>query len=264
MNLEILLSCMHQRDFSVVFQSHIQSDVIVINQCDETKYDDMVFFNEKNESYKARMFSTTERGLSRSRNMAIKNATGDICLLCDDDEILVDDYANTIIQAFEAHPNIDILAFIVNAPHKSSYPKKAKNVGYVSAMKISSWQIAFRRTSIVANNIRFDEKMGSGTGNGGGEENKFLFDCLKKKLKIRYIPYLIASVSQTDSKWFRGYTNEYFYNRGYSNRRLLGVSLAWLYGLYFSVVKYGEYKVDNTFWNALTYQLKGVFKKCNS
>lgn len=260
MTLEVLISCMHQKDASIIQRTNIQGDVLVINQCDENKIEEFDFKNKKGENCHVRIIYTKERGLSKSRNMAIRYAKGDICLICDDDEILVDDYDNIIIQVFEAHPDIDIVAFIVNAPHKNSYPKKAKNVGYVGAMKISSCQIAFRRNSIVEHGIRFDEKMGSGTGNGGGEENRFLFDCLGKGLKIRFCPQLIASISQTESNWFHGFTNDYFYNKGWSNRRLLGLFWAWCYAFYFSIVKYKKYKCDNTFWGSLYFQLKGTFK----
>lgn len=48
--------------------------------------------------------------------------------------------------------------------------------------------------------------MGSGTGNGGGEENRFLLDCRKAGFKMFYIPKVIASIGKGDSKWFKGYT----------------------------------------------------------
>ena len=64
MTLEVLLSCMHQEDDSLVHQSGITGDVVVINQCSRTDY------REYPTQYGlARMYSTTERGLTRSRNM---------------------------------------------------------------------------------------------------------------------------------------------------------------------------------------------------
>ena len=260
MILEVLISCMNQKNMDLIKRSNIQIDVVVINQCSINKRYKYSFSDRFGNECRAFVIHTSERGLSNSRNMAIFNAKGDICLLCDDDEVLVDNYVDIIIRAFNDYPDIDIFAFIVNAPHKQLYSKREKNIGYIGAMKISSWQIAFRRKSIIDNNIQFDESMGSGTGNGGGEEIRFLFDCLQKGLKIRYCPIKIASVSQTDSKWFDGFTNKYFLNRGWSNRRILGLPLAWCYALYFSVKNYPKYHSDNTFWNALYYQLKGTFK----
>lgn len=261
MTLEVLISCMHQANMSIIERTNVQSNVLVINQCTVDKRESFEFLNTKNRVCKANIFHTTERGLSRSRNMALYNAQSDICLICDDDEVLENDYVETIIQSFEQHPAMDVLTFMVHSPRKFSYPDKEKDVGYIGAMKTASWQIAFRRDSIVKNRIVFDEKMGSGTGNGGGEENKFLFDCLKRGLKIRYIPRLIASVKQTESQWFNGFTNEYFYNKGWTNRRLLGLPLAWCYIVFFSVMRHKKYGKDNTFLNSLYYQLKGTFKQ---
>ena len=260
MNLNVLLSCMCQENMDIIQHSNVQSDVVVINQCLVDKRENSMFSDSMGNQHSATIIHTTERGLSNSRNMAIANAIGDICLFCDDDEILENGYTDIIVQSFRKNTSVDILAFIIEAPHKRSYPKKEKNVGYIGAMKISSCQIAFRRKSVVDNNIEFDKLMGSGTGNGGGEEIRFLFDCLRKGLKIKYCPVKIASVAQTDSKWFDGFTNKYFLNRGWSNRRILGLPLACCYALYFSVKNYPKYRSDNTFWNALYYQLRGSFK----
>lgn len=261
MKLEVLISCMHQKDASIIQRTNIQSDVLVINQCDENKVEEFDFKNKKGENCHARIIYTQERGLSKSRNMAIRNAKGDICLLCDDDELFEDDYVQTIIRAFEENPKTAVITFLVLLPNKNKYASKEKNIGYIGAMRAHSVEIAFRRKSILDKGICFDELMGSGTGNGGGEEIKFLFDCLSNGLKIRYCPTKIASVAQTDSKWFDGFTNKYFLNRGWSNRRILGLPLACCYALYFSVKNHPKYRLDNTFWNALYYQLKGTFKQ---
>lgn len=34
MTLNILISCMHQKDASIIKRSNVQSDVVVVNQCD--------------------------------------------------------------------------------------------------------------------------------------------------------------------------------------------------------------------------------------
>lgn len=260
MKLELLISCMHQKDASIITRSNVDSDVVVINQCDIDKKENFNFFNRNGVSCKTIIISTTERGLSRSRNMAISNATGDICLICDDDETLVDGYNDIIINAFQKHPEASVITFALDYKNKK-FPLKEKKVGYFRAMKTNSIQIAFRRDQILKKSIQFDVTMGSGTGNGGGEEVRFLFDCLKKGLKIRYIPEIIASVANNGSQWFQGFTDKYFLDRGWSNRRLLGLPLACCYALYFSMKNYSIYRSDNTFWNALRYQLKGSFEK---
>ena len=118
MKLEILLSCMHQKDFSIVEKSCITGDVLIINQADTDA------FVEQNESGQhIRMLTTTERGLSRSRNMAIENACGDVCLLCDNDEIFYHDYEANILATFHRLQDADIILFdFENLPH--TFPDK--------------------------------------------------------------------------------------------------------------------------------------------
>lgn len=45
MNIEVLISCMYQNDSSIISRSNIQSDVIVINQCDNNSIDTFNFKN---------------------------------------------------------------------------------------------------------------------------------------------------------------------------------------------------------------------------
>ncbi|WP_455634501.1 glycosyltransferase [Parabacteroides sp.] len=259
MKLEVLISCMHQNDASIVERSNIQSDALIINQCDIDRVDFYEFFNKKGEKCKIRMISTTERGLSRSRNMAMKNAQGDACLICDDDEVMEDDYVEKIVSAFEEYPKEDILAFSLKHPTRK-YSSKSYPIGYFRSLRIGSYQIASPKSDLVTS-VSFCEKMGSGTGNGGGEENKFLIDCLRHGCKIRYVPKLIASVAQTDSQWFHGYTPKYMCDKGWAARRIMGLFWGYSYILYFVIGKYYIYKKDNGFFDSLIELHKGFFER---
>lgn len=166
MNFQVLLSCMEQKDFQIIEASNLKGiNTLIINQTKECC--------EHVESIdNAIMIYSHKKGLSNSRNLAIKNATGDICLLADDDEKFVDNVDKLILNAFESIPHADILIFkIVN------YPKKIKNsvhkMSQFELLKVSSIQIAFRIES-VRHIIGFDACLGAGTINGCGEENNFL------------------------------------------------------------------------------------------
>ena len=82
-SIELLISTMHQKDYSLLNKMNINSDAVVINQCDEDSYNE---FNLNGNHIV--WINSTERGLSKSRNLAIKNSNADVCLICDDDEIL--------------------------------------------------------------------------------------------------------------------------------------------------------------------------------
>lgn len=257
MKVEVLISCMYQNDFSIIQRSNVQTDALIINQCDIEKSEDCQFNNAEGKICHARMIYSKERGLSKSRNMAIRNATGDICLFCDDDEILETDYEAKIINSFKQYPEESILVFKINHP-KRVYSSKTYQIGFFKALRVCSWQIAFKRSQI---QTKFCEKMGSGTGNGGGEENKFLVDCLKKGLKIRYIPLLIASVSQTDSIWFHGYNSTYWINRGWVAKMIFGKIIGYLYIVYVLAIR--SHKIDSkNSWLRKAYWIhKGFFEE---
>jgi len=247
---------MHQTDTSIIERSNISSDTLIINQCNKNDYTEFLY----KEKYRVRMISTTERGLSRSRNMAIKNATGDICLICDDDAEFVESYKTIIEDAYILNPKADIIAFALIRKNKI-FPNKDFRVSYISALKISSVQISFKREDVLNKGVLFDVTMGSGTGNGGGEENKFLYECLKNKLKIYYQPQVIANVGQSESHWFHGYTLKYFIDKGWAFKKINGKFIGLLIGVRFTIVKYPLYKEDINFINALCSIIQGFFQK---
>lgn len=215
MKLEILMSCMHQSDDALIQRSAITGDAVVINQCDRDGYTEYDTPNGR-----ARMFFTKQRGLTKSRNAAIEKSEADICLLCDDDEVFVPGYEAKMIDAYEKLPQADVIIIkMVNRP--PSFADETIRLRFPKTMKVSSWQISFRRDSLVRTGVRFDELLGAGTGNGAEEELKFLRDCEKAGLQIWYVPVEIASVGQTESTWFQGFTEQFFVNRGATTREPL-------------------------------------------
>lgn len=259
--LEILLSCMHQTD-DIIKRSNIKCNATIVNQCDK---DDkrVISVDGKDNTCKIKWIDSTKRGLSRSRNMALNAASCDYCLISDDDEIFVDDVDKIIENTFRENPKSDILIFkLYNWNTKC--PSHTKNVGYIQAMRTASYQIAFRRAKIIESNISFDEEMGSGTGHGAGEECKFLFTCLRKGLRITFVPKTIATLlAGSESQWFSGYDNKYFFWHGWAIKRILGTPLAMTYALYTAVKKYRVYNENLSAISATKQMFKGIFYKNN-
>ena len=255
MKLEVLMSCMHQQDDTLVRLSRLTGDVVVINQCDCEGYAEY-----PSAAGTVRIFSTRQRGLTKSRNMAIRQATADICLLCDDDEIFLPNYEENILQAYNDLPQADLIILkISNRP--SSFPDKPMRLRFPQTLKVSSWQISFRRKRLLSAGIQFDELLGAGTGNGAEEELKFLTDCQKAGLSIYYVPVEIASVAQAESTWFHGFTETFFENRGATTRYILGLWLACIYALYYVIRKRSLYRGTISSWQALRAIFRGIRQK---
>ena len=256
MKLEVLVSTMNKEDLSLVNEMNIKSDVLIINQSPVVVKD-----LEVKKKFNARMLSFNEKGLSKSRNQALQNAQGDICLIADDDVRYHDDYVDKVINAHKEYVDYDIIVFAVpttNTDREKKYYRSKKRMGYVRSLKIASFEISFKRTSIIDNNIKFNEEFGAGSGQYSmGEENIFIYQCLKKGLKILYLPIEIGLVTHEESTWFFGYNEKYFMDKG-ACYAAMSPKFAHLIALQFAVRKYFIYKKSVTLRKACGKMFTGI------
>lgn len=264
-NVVVLVSCMHQNDTSILHKMNIQTDAVIVNQCNRDSVELIRTINKAGNEIIIKYINTTTRGLSNSRNMAINNVQNkhSICLLCDEDEVLYDNYVDLIIEGYKYHKYPDIVAFAIDwTGFGKKYSNTPHKLNYLRSLKVCSVQITFKIESIRCNNIVFDVLMGSGTGNGAGEENKFMMDCRKHHLSMMYYPNRIAYIDDANnqSQWFHGYDKQYFENFGWAARRIHpNFLLAFLYVLYYSIRKYNLYRESIPFFVALKLMIKGLF-----
>lgn len=108
MDLQVLVSTMHQVDHSLLEKMNISSDSIIINQCNRNEVENFQYCG-----FDIKFISYDERGIGLSRNNALMRASADICLFSDEDVKYVDDYKNIIVRAFEENPRADIIIFNV-------------------------------------------------------------------------------------------------------------------------------------------------------
>ena len=187
--------------------------------------------------------------------MAIRNADADICILCDNDVEYLEGYEDMILSSFEEHKEADIIVFFIKRPVrlKPNYPTERK-MDHLSVLKIFSPEIAFRRK--VFDELHFDEQFGAGARYFMGEENILLYDALRKKKTIIYVPKHIATLREEESTWFTGYCKELFITKGAgygAMSRWFSHVLIWQ----FALRKTGEYKDKVSFMDALKSMYKG-------
>ena len=83
MKVEVLASVMNASLRETVQHMNLQSDAVIINQCDRLGQEEMQISRENGEARTIRFYSFPDRGIGRSRNEAILRARGDICLFSD-------------------------------------------------------------------------------------------------------------------------------------------------------------------------------------
>ncbi len=210
MKLEILLSCMNQKDFSIIDNFNLRSDILIVNQCNENSYRE-----EIRNGFLCRMINTTKRGLSQSRNECLNNMNGDIGIICDDDVKYYDNYTEIILNAFTKLRDADIITFDIdkiNSREKSLKKLKIKKAPWYK--NYSSVTIAFKKEALKKNNIWFNLNFGSGSKYSSGEESLLLREANRKNMKIYEYPATIAKVDYSHSTWFSGYDENFFYDKG--------------------------------------------------
>ena len=211
MKLEVLMSCMNQNNFDLTKNMNLTTDILIINQTTENKYEERIVNGNKQ-----RMISNTQKGLSKSRNELLFNMNGDIGILCDDDVIYEKNYKEIILKAFKELKDADIIVFNINrvnskVTHRKLMTKIQKAPRY---RNYSSVQIAFKKESFYKNNLFFNINFGAGSKYSSGEEALILREANRKKLKIYEYPLTIATVDDTNSSWFTGYDKKFFYDKG--------------------------------------------------
>lgn len=213
MTLEVLVATISQDDFSLVKSMNISSNVIFANQNNMNKYEEYEF-----KGYKAKLISTSTKGVGKNRNIAILYSSADILLFADDDVCYNDGYKEAVIKAFEKWPKADAIAFGLDLTKNNKIVSKRRNkngrVYLWNSLRFGTCVLAIRRTSLQKYNIKFSELYGGGSIYSSGEDSLFIVDLLRKGGKLYASEYVLGTCSTDESTWFTGYHEKFFYDKG--------------------------------------------------
>ncbi|MBB69223.1 MAG: hypothetical protein CMC77_04010 [Flavobacteriaceae bacterium] len=189
-DFEILISTQSQTslDFLVPMfknQNYKDFNLLIVNQ----NFGSVDLVSE----YKnIRVFNSPEKGLAKSRNIAIKNALGTVCLFADDDVVYEKDFKEKIMSSHRIRPGSDIITFKMkdfNGNDFRDYPKHKlhdkKSLATANAVVIS-----FKKQAI-QNHVFFDTLFGLGSEFPTGDEYIFLRAALNKGKIITFEPTVI-------------------------------------------------------------------------
>ena len=221
MTLEILLATLGQKDDGVLSRMGISSACTVCNQGAE-RMESRCY--ERN-GHSVRWYDFPETGVGLNRNNALFRASGEICLLADDDVRYVDGYERVILDAFRAHPKADVILFQLYDPSGAlrSSETRVRRIHRYNCGRYGAVRIAFRRMSVLKNGISFHLLFGGGARYTAGEDTIFLRDCIRKGLVVISVPDPILHLTNDrPSTWFHGYDRKFFED--------LGVSYCYYYG----------------------------------
>lgn len=180
------------------------------------------------------------KGVTKSRNNAIKIATGDICIIADDDVSYTFEYIGNVLEFYENN-RADIVCFKINTgnnnPEYKNYPEKTLKIDGKTNYQPSSVEITFSLNSIKKNNLSFDERFGLGSWLNGGGERFFIEDALHKNMDVYFVPkYIVNHPYESTIKFFPKYHKRRNVQTGAIDARINGYLS--LVKPFFAVIRY--------------------------
>ena len=179
-------------------KSHNHEVIVLVQNSDESSY--------STEKLQGKLVELKCRGVAKSRNAAIKYASGKYLLFGDDDITFIEEGIAELISYFESHPGCSIiLAQTCDEFGKlrKVYPSKFKKLSKYNSAKAATYEMMIRIESIRSAGINFDENFGAGVENYLGDEYIFIADALNKGLKGVYLPTKVAihPSESSGSRW---------------------------------------------------------------
>ena len=201
MTLDILICSLNKgivRVEDVLLPENENIHYIISYQYTDERYLDLIpkFLKDRKD---VSLYKHLGQGLSANRNLAMEKATADLVMYADDDTHISSRILEIATNVFERDPQLDVAFFCASTytgkPLKA-YPIEEFDVNKMpESYSISAIEMICRRVK-VQGNIRFDERFGLGTKFlTCGEEEIWLEDAIKAKLKMRYFPTKIVETS---------------------------------------------------------------------
>lgn len=157
-------------------------DIIIVNQ---TSKDAIL-----RSSYSfIKVINSFEKGLSKSRNLALNNATAKWCLIADDDLVYVRGFDKIIeagINKYESSGVIIFKSLVKKQISRRKFPKKSKqHLNAFERFDVASFEMLLNRTNKQV--AFFNESFGLGSDEFlSGEEGIVMHDYLTKHREVSY------------------------------------------------------------------------------
>lgn len=254
MSVQLLISCVNENISELVQKMRLDGPAVIVNQCDEDKEERIQIFG-----YPVDVFYRNERGVGRSRNLALSKADTDICLFGDEDIVYAEGYGTLIEAEFAAHPEADGIMFQVEVdPSRKTYQNdEYGKVTLWNCGRYPAYSMAFRRQKLHDTGVTFSLLFGGGAPYSNGEDSLFIRQLIKAGMQIYKSPVCIGEEIPRPSTWFTGYHEKFFFDRGVLYHFLYG-SAAPIWGFRFIFTKKGEMCQQLPWTKAYKLLLEGI------
>lgn len=221
-DLEILVSTMNRNNLDFLipmfpFGHFSEFSILIVNQ---TQENDLLVSDFPS----VRVINSFEKGLSKSRNLALKKAIGKIVLIADDDLIYKKDFDAKIVQAYNQYDNKAVISFCIEKPDgllfKKYFPSAKMNLSLIELFNVLSVEISVNKSIFDTLGVTFDENFGLKSRFEMGEEAVFLSDIKNNNQQIAFFPSVIAMHPEITSNEKFDFAQRYYIQGAFLSRVL--------------------------------------------
>ena len=254
MSVQLLVSCVDKNIPELIDKMQLASSAVIVNQCNRDGEEHIVQGN-----FSVDVYYRKERGVGRSRNLALSKADQDICLFSDEDIVYTEGYQELIETEFAAHPEADGILFQVQVdPSRKTYQNDSwGKVSLLNCGRYPAYSMAFRREKLQKTGVQFSLLFGGGAPYSNGEDSLFIAQLIKAGMAVYKSPVCIGEEIPRPSTWFTGYHEKFFFDRGVLYHFLYGV-MAPIWGFRFAFCKRKEMCRDIPWIKAYKLILDGI------
>ncbi|MGO4772959.1 glycosyltransferase family 2 protein [Flavobacterium sp. W22_SRS_FK3] len=248
-DVEILISTMNRDSLDFLmpmfpFLHFSEFSILIVNQSQNEIFLTSDYFN-------IRVINSSDKGLSKSRNLALENALGKILVIADDDVVYQEGFLVRIINAYNKFPEAAVINFCaINSRGilVKKYPLKSKsNLNIFDIFNASSIEMTLNKAILNASKVEFDVNFGLGGIFEMGEEAIFLFDLKRKNKQLVFESHVIVkheglTTSSKKDIIERYYIQGALFTRIFKNNYIFGIIIKLVFDLKQNKLRFNNIK----------------------
>jgi len=232
---------------------NLTGDAIFGNQCGKDE-----IFNLLISGHQVKIVNQSNIGVSRNRNVILKEATADLVVFMDDDVVMSKGYEEIVESEFKKHKTFTSIRFNMVTPNQERPIRQHGNgvSTYRDVISYGVWGLVIARKSLLKNKLLFNEDFGPGAQFYCGEDSMFSKELLLHT-RYNYVSKIVlGTVDQEASTWYKKHDEKFFVSQGAMYYHLGGLLSRWFF---IKVMLFKHRKYINISWGIVySYLRKGI------
>ena len=229
MTLQVLVTTMNKTfpEIQALYQMmNLTGDAIFGNQCGKDEILDLLI-----SGHQVKIVNQSSVGVSRNRNVILKEATADLVVFMDDDVVMAKGYEEIVESEFKKHKFVNSVRFNMLTLNKERPIRQHGNglSTYRDVISYGVWGLVISRKSLSKYDLAFNTDFGPGARFYCGEDSMFSRELLLHTHHNYVSRTVLGTVDQQTSTWYEKHDEQFFVSQGAMYYHLGGPLSRWFF-----------------------------------